>query len=207
MALHLKITASSDRVALAPAIEALTRGGVIAYPTDTLYGLGADPRDERAVGRIFDIKGRSEQQPLPLIASTIEQALQVGHANEAAARLASRFWPGPVTLILRLRTPLAPGVGAHGTVGVRVPDHPVARALAEGLGFPITSTSANRSGQPPAALASEVIAAIGPYLDAIVDAGPTRGGSPSTIVDVSDNRPRLVREGAVAWDRVLESLE
>jgi len=193
--------------ALEPAIEALRRGGVIAYPTDTLYGLGADPRDARAVDHVFRIKGRGEQHPVPLIAGGVEQARAVGWFDESASRLAALFWPGPLTLIVRQSVGLAEGVGQSGTIAVRVPDHAVARALALGLGFPITSTSANRTGARPAATAQEVADAIGEDVSVIVDGGPTRGGHPSTIVDLVTGTARLVRAGAVPWERVLESLK
>lgn len=207
MPVHLTINPETpDAGALATAVDALRRGEVIAYPTDTLYGLGADPRQRDAVGRLFRIKGRNEQQSIPLIAGTVEQAGEVGIFNELARELARRFWPGPLTLIVRLVRPLAEGVGERGTIAVRVPDHVVARELASGLAFPITSTSANRSGAPPASTAGEVANSIGAELAVIVDGGRTRGGAPSTIVDLSAGPPRLVRAGAVPWDRVLESL-
>jgi L-threonylcarbamoyladenylate synthase len=172
-----------------------------------LYGLGADPRQARAVASVFQIKGRSEQQAVPLIAGSVGQAREVARFTHLADRLAERFWPGPLTLVLAQALPLAEGIARQGTVAVRVPDHAIARALADGLAFPITSTSANRSGAPPSATAFEVIQTIGDRLAVIVDGGPTRGGPPSTIVDVTAASPRLVRAGAVPWDRVLESLE
>ena len=206
--MHLTINPSNpDLDSLQPAIEALRGGRVIAYPTDTLYGLGADPRNLAAVDPVFHIMGRSEQQTLPLIAASLEQARIVGQFDDTATRLAERFWPGPLTLVLSQAFPLASGVAQRDTVAVRVPDHPVARTIAAGLGFPITSTSANRSDAPPSATAREVIDMIGADLFLIVDVGATKGGLPSTIVDVSSGAPRLVRAGAVAWDRVLESLK
>lgn len=208
MPVHLTINPSNpDLDALQPAIEALRGGRVIAYPTDTLYGLGADPRNLAAVDTVFHIKGRGEQQPLPLIAASLEQARTVGQFDDTSTRLAERFWPGPLTLVLSQAFPLASGVAQRETVAVRVPDHLVARTIAGALGFPITSTSANRSGAPPSATAREVIDRLGADLFLIVDAGATKGGLPSTIVDVSSGAPRLVRAGAVAWDRVLESLK
>jgi len=208
MPLHLTINpAAPDIAALGAAFDALKRGAVIAYPTDTLYGLGADPRDPRAVDRVFQIKGRSGQQPIALIAGSVEQARVVGEFDAIAERLALRFWPGPLTVILPQAIALPHGVGEHGTIALRVPDHAVARALAVGLEFPITSTSANRTGAAPSATAREVMNAIGDQLAVIVDGGPTPGGRPSTIVDLSAGAPRLVRAGAVPWDRVLESLE
>jgi L-threonylcarbamoyladenylate synthase len=194
--------------ALEPAVALLKQGGVIAYPTDTLYGLGADPRNAAAVDRLFDLKGRAVGNPVPLIAADAAQVEHAGVMTHVARRLASRFWPGPLTLVIPAADVLVAGIrGEAGTVAVRVPAHPVARALARGLGFPVAATSANLSGRTPAVTADEVRAAFSDRLDVIVDGGPARGGPPSTIVDVSGETPRLVRAGAVDWDRVLEFLD
>lgn len=183
----------------------LRAGGVVAYPTDTLYGLAADPRSERAVARIFALKGRAETSALPLIAADLEQAREAGTFDPHAESLAERWWPGPLTIVVPARPGLAAAILAGGnTVAVRVPAHDVARALARQFGACITSTSANRSGTPPVSRAADVVLAL-PELDAIVDGGQTTGGPPSTIVEVQQGRVRLVRDGAIAWSRVLES--
>lgn len=193
---------------LAPAVAALRQGEVIAYPTDTLYGLGADPRDRRAVAALFAAKGRAEGHALPLIASDVAQVREVGVLSRHAERLASLFWPGPLTLVLQGVAQLADGVAARdSTVAVRVPDLAIARSLASQLAFPITATSANRSGEPATRYAADVATAFSKGIALLIDAGPTPGGTPSTIVDVTNDVPRLVREGAVAWNRVLESLQ
>jgi len=196
---------------LADAVEALRTGGVVAFPTETFYGLAVDPRSAPAVKKIFSLKERPPDQPLPLIAASIEQvAAQVGSITALAARLASRGWPGPLTLIIPASPLLCPDVHlSSGKVAVRVPDHPIARALAASAGHPITSTSANVSGQPPCSTPAQVIAAFCDridVLDVLIDAGQTPGGLPSTIVDASGDAPVLVRAGAIAWDRVLEFL-
>jgi L-threonylcarbamoyladenylate synthase len=198
-----------DRRALARAAAILRRGGVVAYPTDTLYGLAANPASAAAVGQLYRIKGRPVDLAIPLIASGIPQIVDAGGTlPPAGMRLAERFWPGPLTLIVSAWPGLDARVrGTRGTVAVRVPDHPVARLLADECGWPITSTSANRSGGPAPSSADEVRAALGDALDGIIDAGPTRGGEPSTIVDLTGGTPALVRAGAVAWERVLECLE
>lgn len=208
MPLHLAINPHSfDLRALAPAVDALRRGEAIVYPTDTLYGLGADPREARAIAAVFRAKGRSADRSLPLVAGSVEQARAVGELDATALQLASRFWPGPLTLVVKQTVPLADGVAQDGSVAVRVPDHAIARALALLFGFAITSTSANRSGTPASATPLEAAAPLGEDISVIVDAGATRGGAPSTIVDLSSGVPRLVRAGAVPWERVLESLE
>ena len=198
-----------DRHALSRAAVILREGGIVAYPTDTLYGLAADPRSAAAMAQLYRIKGRPVELAVPIIAAGIEQVESCGGVlSEAARRLAAAFWPGPLTLVLTAWPGLDPSVHAgRGTVAVRVPDHAVARLLAEDCGWPITSTSANRSGKPATNHPGEVRAAFGADLDGLIDAGPSPGGAPSTIVDAAGPAPRLIRAGAVPWDRVLELLK
>jgi L-threonylcarbamoyladenylate synthase len=187
------------------AVEAIRAGLVVAFPTDTLYGLAANPFVPGAVEAVFALKGRGAHRPLPLVAADLDQARQVAAIGPAAMRLADAFWPGPLTLLLRSTAPFAAGVGSpDGLVGIRVPDSEIGRALARTAGFPLTATSANRSGEPPTA-DPDVVASTVPDLPVLVDGGQCRGGLPSTIVDVSV-APRLVREGAISWSRVLEFL-
>jgi L-threonylcarbamoyladenylate synthase len=188
------------------AADVIRDGRVVAYPTDTLYGLAVDPRNAAAVRRLFELKGRPETSALTLIAADAAQARLVGEMTDSANRLAGRWWPGPLTIVIRARAGLAVEVLAGGrTVGVRVPDQAVARALADATGFCITATSANRSGEAAASAAGTVAAALAD-VDAIVDGGPSRGGLPSTIVNASDGEVTLIRAGAVPWERVLRSL-
>ena len=191
---------------LQEAADLLRAGEVLAYPTDTLYGLAADPRNPAAVRRLFDLKGRAADTAVPVIACDLEQVeSHAGRLTDLDRRLAGRFWPGPLSLVLEAWPSLAPGVAAaDGTVAVRVPDHAIARALARLAGHPLTATSANRTGEKPAATADEAIAALGGGVAMVVDGGPTTGGAPSTIVRVRAGRVVLVREGAIAWARVLE---
>jgi len=193
---------------LASAVEALALGGVVAYPTETFYALAADPRSTSAVRRIYALKRRRPDQPLPLVGASIEQvADHVGSMTPLARRLASRGWPGPLTLIIPASPVLCEEVHlSTGKVAVRVPGGSIARALAESAGHAITSTSANLSGGPPPSTADQVEAAFGDGIDVLIDAGPTPGGLPSTIVDAAGDVPVLVRAGAIAWDRVLEFL-
>jgi len=197
----------SDR-ALDAAVRAIGEGGVIALPTDTLYGLGADPFRLDAVARVFAVKGRLAERALPLIAADIDQvADRLGRLPDLGRRLAARFWPGPLTLLLTAPPALAPDVsGGTGTVGVRVPAHAVARALCRACGTPLTATSANISGAAPAADPGEVERTLGARIDLLVDAGATPGGPPSTIVDATGASPRLVRQGAIAWEEIQEYL-
>jgi len=195
--------------ALAVAASVLDRGGVIAFPTETVYGLAADPASLAAVGRIFELKERTAGEALPLIAADVDAARQVAAVwSPVTATLASRFWPGPLTLVVPVNDAevVAPVTAGRGTIGVRVSSHPVARALAavspSGV---ITATSANRSGTPAHSTADAVAAALA-KVDLILDAGDAPGGPASTIVDVSEAEPRLIREGPIAFARVLESL-
>ena len=202
-----------DRLAPDPdtvrrAVALLAQGEIVAYPTDTLYGLAVDPRRPDAVERLFRAKGRPAEMAVPLIAADPEQvARRAGRLTPLARTLAERFWPGPLTLVVDAAPVLNSRLLAGGrTVAVRVPDSAVARALARELGHPLTATSANRSGSPPATSAAAVVGAIGRDLACVLDAGPAESTSPSTIVDVRGAAPVLLRPGAVAWDRVLISV-
>jgi len=198
-----------DADVLREAAAVLTAGGIVAYPTDTFYGLAVDPRDGIAVRRLFAAKGRASQAAVPLIAADADQVeAHVGELSAMARRLADAFWPGPLALVIPAGSRLAAELHAgRGTVAVRVPAHAVAVGLARAAGHPITATSANRSGDPPAREAAEVVTAMGDAVALVLDAGACAGGLPSTIVDVTAGEPRLVRAGAVPWDRVLRSLE
>ena len=193
---------------LGPAVSALHNGGIVGFPTETFYGLAVDPRSAPAVRKLFALKDRGPDRPLPLIAADDRQvAQQVGTMTALAIRLASKGWPGPLTLIV----PAAPALCLEvhlgtGRIAVRVPGHSVARALAASAGHAITSTSANVSGGAPASTADEVVAAFGDGIDVLVDAGPTPGGLASTIVDATGTDPILIRAGAIPWERVLEFL-
>jgi len=196
-----------DTPLVARAVDVLRDRGVVAYPTDTFYGLAVDPRSPEAVSKLFRVKRRSPSTAIPLIAASMEQAERVAIFSPTDIRLAQRFWPGPLTLVMPARPGLADAILAGGTtVAVRVPAHPIARALASEFGWCITSTSANESGEPPAVSADDVVSAVGERIDLLLDAGRTEGGPPSTVVEMTADGPRLIREGAVPWDRVLESL-
>jgi L-threonylcarbamoyladenylate synthase len=180
----------------------IRRGGLVCFPTDTLYGIAADPFNPEAVRKIFALKGRHTGQALPLVAADTRQVeALVGPLSDAASALAAAFWPGPLTLLWPAPAGLAPDVTAGtGRVGVRVPAHAVARALCARAGSPLTATSANLSGEPPSEDPDQVAASIGTGLDLLLDAGTTAGGPPSTIVDASELN--LVRAGAVPWARI-----
>lgn len=190
------------------ALCVLRRDGVVAYPTDTLYGLGANVTSLRAVQRVFDIKGRRHDMALPLLlADASDMELVAMDVPPLARTLAARFWPGPLTLVLR-RSKSVPDLvtGGRETVAVRVPDHPVPRALARGLGAPITGTSANSSGGPDPCTAEDVRRGLGNLVDYLIDGGPALAGRPSTVLDLTGPEPRVLRQGALDVRETLERL-
>ena len=193
-----------QRDAIQEAARWILDGGLVSIPTDTLYGLAADPCSRSAIARVFAVKGRAAERALPLIAADAAQvAAHLGSLPAAGQRLAEKFWPGPLTLVIAAPSALAPDVtGGSGTVGVRVPADIVARAICAEAGRPITATSANLSGAPATADPDDVERSLGARIDLLIDAGRTRGGAPSTIVDVTGVEPRLVRAGAIAWDDI-----
>ena len=183
----------------AVAAALLRDSGVVAYPTDTVYGLGAAVYDRQAVTRLFELKGRDHAQGVPVLIAAEGQLAEVAaEVPDAALALADRFWPGALTLIMRRSDRLPPTVtGGADTVAVRLPDHPCPQALISALGAPITGTSANRHGGPEPASAEEVQRQLGDRLSIVLDGGPSAAGVPSTIVDVTPPTPCLVRVGAI----------
>ncbi|MDA0770327.1 MAG: threonylcarbamoyl-AMP synthase [SAR202 cluster bacterium Casp-Chloro-G4] len=194
---------------IAAAVDALKRGGVVGIPTDTLYGLAACVFDDDAVRRVFDLKGRPANMPMPVLLARAGDMgnCVMGDVPEAAIRLAERFWPGALTLVLKRSTAISDIVSAGGdTVALRVPNHPVPRQLAEGLGAPITGTSANRSGEPGLTTAKAVRYVFGDELEIVVEAGEILGGVASTVLDLSGGRPVLLRQGAVSQEDIEDTL-
>ena len=216
------LAARAERAALAalvePALAAVRAGRAVAYPTETLYGLGADAASEPAIGRLLAWKGREASQPLTILVETAAALEGLGISLPAAGQaLTDAFWPGPLTLVLPALRRFAPGVGrADGAVGVRCSSHPLAAALAARLaneGVTITSTSLNRTGGAPARTRAEARAACGEGEGAMLlldDAGlPEPSGVASTVLDLTAPAPRLLRAGAVpreALERVVGRL-
>ena len=185
---------------IALAVDLLREGGVVAYPTDTLYGLGADAFNEAAVERVFVIKGRPHGMPLPLLLADADALAQVASEVPPLARvLAERFWPGALTLVIPRSAKVPELVSGRGwKVGVRVPDHPVPRELARRLGAPITGTSANKSGGPDPRTAADVRSQLGEMVDLVIEGGGLPAGQPSTVLDLTGPSPRIVRAGAIS---------
>ena len=192
---------------LEEAVRSLTRDGVVVFPTDTLYGLGADVFSLPALQRIFTIKGRPADLALPVLVADLDQVETVAlPMTNQAHRLAQWFWPGPLTLVMR-RCPHLPDIvtGGADTVAVRMPGHPVPLELARRLGRPITGTSANLSGQPDLLDLSALETHLGSLVDYIIQAGPVPAGTASTIVDVTGDEPRLIRQGVISIEEVLKA--
>lgn len=184
--------------------EQITTGGVVAIPTDTVYGIAASLAHPAALGRIYAIKGRPQNMPLPVLVSSIDALAHLVQLDDTIISLLDTFWPGPLTVVLPASThvPLR-ALGPGQTVGVRLPDHPIAIDVIEKVGGAVASTSANRSGEPPARSAGEVVRSIGPLLDLILDAGPSPGGIASTVVAVDGRTLRFIRKGAISMEAVI----
>jgi L-threonylcarbamoyladenylate synthase len=191
------------------AAEVVKSGGVVVFPTRCLYGLGADALDGQAIQRVFAIKQRSEQNPILVLIDHPGQLEQlVKRIPDAAARLMERFWPGRITLVLEASDKLPGNLTAHtGKIGVRMPGHAVALALVRAVPGPITGTSANLSGRPGCHRIDDLDAQIAGQTDLILDAGRLKGGIGSTVVDVTDERLQVIREGEISAEEIQLVLE
>ncbi|MBI5880007.1 MAG: threonylcarbamoyl-AMP synthase [Chloroflexi bacterium] len=188
----------SDPAAIARAVKLLRGGGVIAFPTDTVYGIGAHGLIGAAVERLYVIKARPNDKSIPLLLASVDDVSQAAReVTPAAAALMRRHWPGALTIVLRKQPHLPDAVSNRDTVAVRVPDHADVRALIRALGAPLAATSANRSGRPELLDAAAIAAELGAELDLILDGGPLHGGVPSTVVDATVEPVRVLRAGAI----------
>jgi L-threonylcarbamoyladenylate synthase len=182
--------------------KVLLQGGVIAFPTDTFYGLGVDPFNREAVDRVFEIKGREKNKPLLLLISAIEQLeTLVKEITPAHSALMQKFWPGPLTLLFEPRSVIPENVSA-GRIGIRQPGNSMTLNLISALGQPITAPSANLSGEEPPVTAEQVHRSLGNRVDLILDGGTCQGGEPSTLVDAAETPVRLVRPGAIPFSEI-----
>jgi L-threonylcarbamoyladenylate synthase len=198
---------SADKAGIAEAARILRAGGLVAFPTETVYGLGAHALDAAAAARIFDAKRRPADDPLIVHVASWEHLVRIALPTPAAERLAERFWPGPLTLVLP-KLPSVPDVVTAGlpTVAVRVPAHPLALALLVASALPIAAPSANLFGRPSPTRAAHVFDDLDGGIDAVLDGGPTEVGIESTIVDLSGEQPRLLRPGGLAAEEVEAAL-
>jgi L-threonylcarbamoyladenylate synthase len=183
----------ADREHITSTVKRLRTGAVVSFPTDTLYAVAARALDEAAVARLYRVKRRPERQPMIWLVSDAAVVEAFGVVSRVAADLMARFWPGPLTLVL----PAQPVLGEP-TLAVRAPNHPVALQLLRELGEPVASSSANRGGEAPPADADAVIAGLADEVDVVLDGGPCQLGEASTILDLSTDQPRILRQGAIA---------
>jgi L-threonylcarbamoyladenylate synthase len=189
------------------AAKILRNGGLVAYPTDTVYGLAADPTNADAVANLSEAKKRDPSQPMPhLIADTASAATVARQVPDAAHALMRSFWPGGLTIILH-KAQTYTSVATGPTIGLRVPDHPVPRELSRLLDWPITGTSANIAGGPEPLSADDVRRVLGDAVDLIIDGGPCHGDRPSTVIDCTRDPPRILRLGAVSREEIERLLE
>ncbi len=184
------------------AVRLLAQGGLVVFPTETYYGIAAAADDHQALQRLVVLKARTPDKPMALIIGDRKQLTSIVESiPRLAKKLMDRFWPGPLTLILSARQELHPClVSPDGGVGVRQSPHPTASRLALALGKPITATSANPTGEPPVTRTQDLHPAIRHGVDLVLDAGPTPGGPPSTLLDVRRHPPLTLRQGAIEQD-------
>lgn len=198
----IKISQTSpDPSAVSEIAELLRAGSVIAYPTDTFYGLGVDIANHIAIERLYSVKNRRPDKPILILISDIKMLLSLisqGYLSQTAGRLTAKFWPGPLTLIFNASDAVPPALTANtGKIGIRLPDNRLCNLLIDKLDHPITATSANLSGEGSLDNPDEVLALIGNRIDVLVDGGRAKGGFPSTVVDITGVEPVILREGAI----------
>ncbi|HVF24298.1 MAG TPA: L-threonylcarbamoyladenylate synthase [Anaerolineales bacterium] len=195
--MQTRIISAGDKEALLRGIDILRNGGLVAFPTDTVYGLGALAFDGVAVESIYLAKNRPVEKAIPILIWDVSDLEKVSDDIPKRTRaLASRFWPGPLTVLVPKKQALPESVSATATIAVRVPDHPVARGLLRVAG-PMAVTSANISGQASPSTAEEVLAQLNGRIDLIIDGGTTPGGVPSTLVDCSSDEIKILRAGPI----------
>lgn len=206
----LKINAQRPENELIHEVVVLLRAGkVVAFPTETFYGLAVDAANDSAIERIFQIKGRAFSSPIALIAGSKSGISGlITEIPATAQRLMQAFWPGPLTLLFPASPQISPRLTAGtGKIGIRVSSHPIADSLANCLGGPITATSANLSGAPECLTAGEVLATLGNRIDLIIDGGLSPGGKGSTFIDITVNPPVCLREGTIDFSLIEDSLK
>ncbi len=209
MTISLKIDpAKPDEKTLAEAAKILRAGGVVAFPTETFYGLGADARQEAAVEKIFRLKGRAVQNPISVIVDSDREVIPLVEKLPAVAQiLMQKFWPGALTIVFAASAAVLPRLTAGtGKIGIRISSHPVARLIAKWLAGPLTATSANLAGGQECSTAEDVLRVFDHSIDAVIDGGTTTGGLGSTILDVTVSPPLILREGVVSRTNILDAL-
>lgn len=198
-----KLLKAEQAGAIEEAARLLKDGHLIAFPTDTLYGVGADTFNPRAIKKLFAAKGRPLEKGIPVLLSDVEYLGEiVGQTSDLTMKLAQKFWPGPLTLILPKRDSISEIISPDENIAVRVPDNDVARKFIRAAGGAVATSSANRSGEPPALDAQEALAALGDSIAAVLDGGKVSLGIASTIVDCTDSPPRILRQGPLTAEEL-----
>lgn len=192
----------ADPRSLVRANEIIQEGGLIAFPTDTVYGIGVSAFNEKAIEKIYQVKGRSKLKAIPILISDVEQLGQITFSiNPTTSQIVEHFWPGALTLILPIHPELPGNLSSGNTIGVRVPDHDLVRELLRMTG-PLAATSANLSGKPSTLTAEELQVQLGERIDLILDGGKVSGGMASTVLDCSGDEFRILREGPISWEEL-----
>lgn len=188
------------------AAQIVRRGGLVVYPTETVYGLGCDPLNVQAVKRVLDVKG-DRKKPLPVLAASIVDADKVAFVSPNGKKLAAKFWPGHLTMVFP-KKPALPDVVTFGwdSVGLRIPDNDVALQLISLSGGLLIGSSANRTGEEPARRVQEISGELKEMVDVVLDGGPAVQGRPSTVVDLTSEKPRILREGPISLKAILYAL-
>ncbi len=194
----------ADMDGLELAAKLIADGGIIGYPTDTVYGLGCDPFSQHAVERVMEAKG-DRKKPLPVLVKTVQDGQRIAEFPENAARLATRFWPGPLTIVLKAKTVVSKVLAPSGTIGVRSPKHVTCLNLLGLCSGYLVGTSANQTGKAPATTAEEVVTGLGEKIDLVVDGGRAPLGVSSTVIDLSSNFT-VIREGPISRETLLNCL-
>jgi len=201
------VIALSNPRALDQARDTILAGGVIAFPTDTVYGIGVCAFNESAIEKIYQVKERSHHKAIPILIGDAEQLEGITSLTDpTVSRIINEFWPGALTVVLPMHRDLPQNLSEGDTIGLRVPDHDQARELLRRTG-PLAATSANLSGQPSAQTAGEVLAQLGGKIDLILDGGPAPGGQASTVLDCSGAEFRILREGLISWQTIKDLLD
>jgi L-threonylcarbamoyladenylate synthase len=188
------------------AAQTVRRGGLIVFPTETVYGLGCDPQNVQAVKRLLEVKGK-RKNPLPVLAASIDDVERIAFVIPNGKKLAAKFWPGPLTMVFPKKTSLPDAVTfSLDSVGLRIPDNKVALTLIGLCGGLLVGSSANRTGEKPPRRVQELSEELKAMVDVIIDGGPAVGGMPSTVVDFVSDKPRILREGPVSFKEILAAL-